>query len=941
MTSADSMDDSREGILKSPLLSLGTEGIALLDPKSWTLMDANHQLKTWFPGPLIGQNCETVLLGFQKEFAVRALESGQSYSWELSTRPGQGRSIPVEARVIALSADQASALAPSPGSEAPPYLLVLSNNSRAKEKEFMLKSFSSVIDKNNRLIKEQSKKIETLLHSMRQAIFSIQENGQIVEPVSAYSKVVFGREIEGLSVFDLIYGGFDPQSEALARIRTAVLQVWGADDVQWVLSAGEFPKRVTFQPNSQSPIQKLKVDSLPIWDDAGALSRILFVVEDVTQVESLEKQVVAEKEGNVRNLQAIQELANLDRSTLEFFLSRSADDLEHTSRDLQSLALEAGAIDSAFRRIHTLKGNARTYRLSRISQAAHVLEHTLTELKASAEPVATGIVKLAMNQLRDVRSEFLNYSELAKRIFGIQDDFRGRVLMEIARFLAQIEVKSRGFGTGEAFRVMQQDAHRLKASLRLLHSIKGSFRELGKSTLSEQVHELETLLVSGASGDRGIFFNRLQRLRIDFFQQSSELWERGGSDLDARGLNRIKLALKSVGRERLVEASTLTTLHDLGAQSSGLGFLALADLFSQMERDFEAKDWTHLEQTREVAITVIEAFSDLLSLSSADALQSSHAVLHLLKSAPSLETLTETLKGQADHQALTQLLFTPRTLEVLSQSSACLSDTLFFVDLFRTLYNRGAQRQGSNESYNHGESVPRTTVVLENLYEGIRAELRREELRSAPAVPEELKPLWRILQTLDQLPASSLVGRLEQVVGDLANTLDRKVKFQISGRGTSFPRQHLERLQDALPHLLRNSMDHGLERAEERAQAGKPEMGLLRLSFFATEDGIVQGEKKLGFELSDDGRGIDTRLLVLKAIERKLLTLEESEGMDESAKLQLIFIPGLSTATEVTQVSGRGVGMDVVRTAVDQYGGSIRLSSDKGKGTKIRVEFPI
>ena len=937
MTSMGSKSDSRSGILESPLLSFGTEGIALLDPKSWTLVDANHQLKIWFPGPLISQNCEAVLQGFQKEFAGRALESGQFYTWELSTRPEQGRSIPVEARISALSADQTSTLGLSPGSEAPPYLLILSNNSRAKEKEFMLKSFSGVIEKNNRLIKEQSKKIETLLHSMRQAIFSIQENGQIVEPVSAYSKAVFGREIEGLSVFDLLYGSFDPQSETLARIRSAVLQVWGADDVQWVLSAGEFPKRVDFQSSSQSPVQKLKVDSLPIWDDTGALSRILFVVEDVTQVESLEKQVVAEKEGNVRNLQAIQELANLDRSTLEFFLSRSADEIEHTSRDLQSLALEAGAIDSAFRRIHTLKGNARTYRLSRVSQAAHLLEQTLTELKASADPIVTGSVKLAMNQLRDLRSEFLNYSELAKRIFGIQDDFRSRVLMEIARFLAQIEVKSRGLGSGDAIRVMQQDAHRLKASLRLLHGMKGSLRELGKSTLSEQVHELETLLASGASGDREIFFNRLQRLRVDFFQQSSELWERGGTDLDARGLHRIKQGLESVARERLVEASALTILHDLGAQSSGMGLLSLADLFAQMERDCEKKEWNHLERAREVAVVVTQAFSDLLSLSSADALQSSHAVLHALKSAPSLDTLAETLKGQADHRALTQIMFTSRTLEVLSPSSACLSDTLFFVDLFRILYIRGAQRSGSAESYSHGESVPRTTVVLESLYDGIRA-----ELKSAPSVPEALKPLWSMLQALDQLPASSLVGRLEQVVGDLANTLDRKVKFQISGRGVSFPRQHLERLQDALLHLLRNSMDHGIERAEERAQAGKPEMGLLQLSFFSeTEGGVPHGKSKLGLELNDDGRGIDTRLLVLKAIERKLLTLEESEKMDESSQLQLIFIPGLSTATEVTQVSGRGVGMDVVRTVVDQLGGSIRVNSDKGKGTRIRVDFPL
>jgi two-component system chemotaxis sensor kinase CheA len=156
----------------------------------------------------------------------------------------------------------------------------------------------------------------------------------------------------------------------------------------------------------------------------------------------------------------------------------------------------------------------------------------------------------------------------------------------------------------------------------------------------------------------------------------------------------------------------------------------------------------------------------------------------------------------------------------------------------------------------------------------------------------------------------------------------------LKGEDTELDRTMIEELSDPLVHLVRNAIDHGMETPAERRLAGKPEKGSLTLSAHQAGDHIV-------IEIADDGRGIRTELLRRKAIEKGLLDPEAVHGMDDRQALQLIFLPGFSTKEQVSSVSGRGVGMDVVKTNIQKLNGRIDVASTPAAGTSISISLPL
>ena len=180
----------------------------------------------------------------------------------------------------------------------------------------------------------------------------------------------------------------------------------------------------------------------------------------------------------------------------------------------------------------------------------------------------------------------------------------------------------------------------------------------------------------------------------------------------------------------------------------------------------------------------------------------------------------------------------------------------------------------------------------------------------------------------------SLFSALPRLVRDTAGTLGKKVSLAIDGADVELDREMIELLRDPLVHIVRNAIDHGIEAPDERRRAGKPEAG--RLSIVARQSG-----NRIIVEMSDDGRGIDTARLVKKRIEQEPARAAELNALGERARLDLVFEPGLSTRDDVTATSGRGVGMDVVRTNVEQIGGSIRLNNIPGRGLTTTIEVPL
>lgn len=183
-------------------------------------------------------------------------------------------------------------------------------------------------------------------------------------------------------------------------------------------------------------------------------------------------------------------------------------------------------------------------------------------------------------------------------------------------------------------------------------------------------------------------------------------------------------------------------------------------------------------------------------------------------------------------------------------------------------------------------------------------------------------------------PIGNVFGKFPRVVRDLSSKLNKNIDLTIVGKDVELDKTIIESINDPLTHLVRNSVDHGIELPEDRIKVGKSAKGLVILKAYHAAGQVV-------IEISDDGKGLDGEALAEAAISKGLITPEQAQLMSDKEKVNLILLPGFSTAKEVTDVSGRGVGMDVVKTNLDQLGGQVDIISEVGQGTTIYIKLPL
>ncbi len=213
-----------------------------------------------------------------------------------------------------------------------------------------------------------------------------------------------------------------------------------------------------------------------------------------------------------------------------------------------------------------------------------------------------------------------------------------------------------------------------------------------------------------------------------------------------------------------------------------------------------------------------------------------------------------------------------------------------------------------------------------------------DDLRNAEAVGQRIDLITSELQEAIMLtrmqPIGNVFNKFPRVVRDLSKKLGKTIDLTIVGKDVELDKTIIEAINDPLTHLVRNSVDHGIEMPGERKKVGKSAVGLVILKAYHEAGQVV-------IEISDDGKGLDGDALAASAVNKGLLTSEQAQVMSDKEKVNLIFLPGFSTAKEVTDVSGRGVGMDVVKTNLDQLGGNVDIISEKGAGTTISIKLPL
>jgi two-component system chemotaxis sensor kinase CheA len=215
---------------------------------------------------------------------------------------------------------------------------------------------------------------------------------------------------------------------------------------------------------------------------------------------------------------------------------------------------------------------------------------------------------------------------------------------------------------------------------------------------------------------------------------------------------------------------------------------------------------------------------------------------------------------------------------------------------------------------------------------------RRTEDAGAAAAAQRLNTITselqeRVMKTRME-PIGNIWNKFPRLVRDLEQACGKKVRLALDGAGTELDRSLLDAIRDPLTHLVRNAVDHGIESPARRRAAGKPDAGQLAIRAYH-EGGLVN------IEMIDDGAGIDTRRVAAKAIERGLITREEASALSEREAIELIFLPGFSTVEAVSHISGRGVGLDVVKTHIERIGGMVDVLTEAGRGTTFKIKIPL
>jgi two-component system chemotaxis sensor kinase CheA len=226
-------------------------------------------------------------------------------------------------------------------------------------------------------------------------------------------------------------------------------------------------------------------------------------------------------------------------------------------------------------------------------------------------------------------------------------------------------------------------------------------------------------------------------------------------------------------------------------------------------------------------------------------------------------------------------------------------------------------------------------VLVRNRLSTLKASMGESDVAKAVAnldvVTGDLQ--MAVMKTRMQ-PIKKVFGRFPRVVRDLARALNKEVNLEMQGEETDLDKNLVEALADPLVHLVRNAVDHGIESPDEREQAGKPRVGTVILAAEQEGDHIL-------LSIEDDGKGMDPDVLRRKAVEKGIMDEEAAARLDEKECYNLIFHAGFSTKTEISDVSGRGVGMDVVKTRIAQLNGSVDIDSRKGRGSRLSIRVPL
>ncbi|WP_324665529.1 chemotaxis protein CheA [Haloarcula sediminis] len=516
------------------------------------------------------------------------------------------------------------------------------------------------------------------------------------------------------------------------------------------------------------------------------------------------------------------------------------------------------------------------------------------------------------------------------------------------------------------------DEEAMDSIFRTAHTLKGNFGAMGFDDAANLAHAMEDLLDAMRQGEMEVtpdvmdlIFAGVDRIEVIV----NEIEDKGESTTDSDELVAQLRTVLEEGADAAGEGGSAAAAEPAGNDGSAVG---------DVDVDIDASD----ADGRVVRVTVDVGDSDMLGVDSMLALEAVEDVFDILVFEPSRADIEDgefedTFElyldagdaatvdaelgaiGKVDSFTATDVTDSLTAAAPDTDTASDGADTSAESDEADTSAGSsgadtsagsGSGDSGGEEEHSVDEikSVRVDVDQLDDLHGLVeqlvtsRIKLRRavetEDLDSAGETLNELDKITANLQNtvmdMRLIPLKKVVGKFPRLVRDLARELDKDIDFEIEGEDIELDRTILTEISDPLMHILRNSVDHGIESPAEREAAGKEPTGHITLRASRERDHVI-------IEVEDDGAGLDVEGIKNNAIEKGVRSPEELDAMDDSAIYDLIFHPGFSTADEVTDTSGRGVGMDVVHDTVTQLDGSVNVDSTPGEGTTVALRLPV
>jgi two-component system chemotaxis sensor kinase CheA len=585
----------------------------------------------------------------------------------------------------------------------------------------------------------------------------------------------------------------------------------------------------------------------------------------------------------------------MDDETLQMYVEESREHLENIENDLLAIE-EAGEnideelVNKVFRAAHSIKGGAGFLGLSNIKELAHKIENILDMIRNREivpNPEVINIVLLAFDRLRELIE---NISESNELDISEHIDALTRITSaslpqdEKQSVVNEVVIKDRN----ERIIFVLKEFDLMQAQKR------GKFIYLIEFDLIHDVHRkdkrpMDVVKDMQATGD-------ILEIKVDI--------DAVGTLEDGGFSNKLPMYVLYA---TIIEPDIITTLFDLPDEQ--IKNIQTEDIWVESPKD-----------TPEESIQEQETVLEKVSVTEPEIVpHPPEEIEQILEQVQVEPSKMQQEQEEVEPKSVSKPLSPGKAKPVSTSAKAVHAETLrVHVSLLENLMNLAGELVLSRNQLLQAISTDDKHAIA---MAGQRVDLVTSELQEA------------IMLTRMQ-PVGNIFNKFPRVVRDLARELGKDIELKLEGKEVELDKTIIEGLSDPLTHLVRNSADHGIEPPEERIAKGKSPRGTIILKAF-------HAAGQVNIEIIDDGRGMDAEKIARKAIEKGLVSEEQVSNMSEKDKLNLIFLPGLSTAEKVSDVSGRGVGMDVVKSNLDKLGGQVEIETQKDKGTSIRIKLPL